>query len=107
MSAGSVATTLAFAAILLGIAAIIDWHRIQISREDENLVPSAVPRPAQQIQWPLLASCSTPAWPLTVGHAHRAMQIHLECVIERCGCKRAAQRTLVEAGRMHPRVEYR
>jgi len=104
---GTLATALAFAAILLFCAAVIAWREIQISREEESLTPSGPAAPVRQFQWPPLASCSAPAQPLTVDQAHRAMQIHLECAIDNCGCKRAAQSALVEAGRMHPRVEYR
>jgi len=106
MSGGAVATTLGFAAILLFIVAIINWHEIQISREEERRAAS-VPGPVQHFQWPPIASCSTPARPLTIDQAHRAMQVHLECAIDHCGCKRAAQSALVGAGRMRLRVEFR
>lgn len=104
MSGGAVATTLGFAAILLCIVAIIDWHRIQIAREEEGLAPSG---PVLRVQWPPLASCAWPARPLTVDQAHQAMQIHRECDIDTCGCKWTAQTVLVEAGHLRPRVEYR
>lgn len=100
---GTLAVALAFAAIMLLVAATIAWREYQISREEESIAPSGAPMP---IQWPTLASCAAPAGPLTVGEAHRAMQIHLECVIDTCGCKRAAWTTLVEEGRIQ-RAEYR
>lgn len=45
-------------------------------------------------------SCCADPGAMTVEQAHRAMQVHLECLVEVCRVRRRARRTLVAAGRM-------
>lgn len=45
-------------------------------------------------------SCSADPGPMTTTQAHKAMQVHLECCVDRCRVRRRARRTLVDHGRM-------
>ncbi|TDP29853.1 hypothetical protein [Nocardia ignorata] len=47
-----------------------------------------------------LLICTVDPGPLSVEQAHRAMQVHLECDVLTCRCRRRARATLVELKRM-------
>ncbi|MFD3594355.1 hypothetical protein ACFWU5_16650 [Nocardia sp. NPDC058640] len=47
-----------------------------------------------------LLMCNRDPGPLTAQQAHRAMQVHLECGVDTCRCRRRARTTLVELNRM-------
>ncbi|MEV0293155.1 hypothetical protein [Nocardia sp. NPDC050710] len=44
-----------------------------------------------------LVDCHADPGELTAAQAHRAMQVHLNCSVERCRVRRRARQTLVEA----------
>ncbi|WP_406272310.1 hypothetical protein OH799_32510 [Nocardia sp. NBC_00881] len=45
-------------------------------------------------------SCGADPGPMTTAQAHKAMQVHLECSVDRCRVRRRARNTLVDNGRM-------
>jgi hypothetical protein len=44
-------------------------------------------------------ACGNDPGVLTNQQAHAAMQLHIDCTVDRCLVRRAARTTLVEAGR--------
>ena len=46
-----------------------------------------------------LLACGTDPGPMTTEQAHAAMQLHLDCTVDRCRVRRRARATLVEAGK--------
>ncbi len=60
--------------------------------------PAASRRELSALWW----THDAPVGPLTPDHAHTIMQMHVECRVDDCPRKRAAFRTLVEAGRIKP-----
>ncbi|MFI6363051.1 hypothetical protein ACIBG0_09910 [Nocardia sp. NPDC050630] len=46
-----------------------------------------------------LLACGNDPGVLTNQQAHAAMQLHIDCTVDRCLVRRAARTTLVEAGR--------
>ncbi|MFI6042058.1 hypothetical protein ACIA8C_10510 [Nocardia sp. NPDC051321] len=46
-----------------------------------------------------MLACGTDPGLLNVEQAHAAMQLHLDCTVDRCRVRRRARATLVEAGR--------
>ncbi|MEV2221474.1 hypothetical protein AB0E01_16530 [Nocardia vinacea] len=46
-----------------------------------------------------LLACGNDPGVLTTEQAHAAMQLHIDCTIDRCRVRRAARTTLVEAGK--------
>ena len=46
-----------------------------------------------------LLTCGADPGPMTVEQAHAAMQLHLDCTVDRCRVRRRARTTLVESGR--------
>lgn len=57
--------------------------------------------------WHLVWTHNAPPRPFTVEQAHPVMRQHLECDLAKCGRKREARRTLVEAGVMKPSTRIR
>ncbi|MEV4126615.1 hypothetical protein [Nocardia sp. NPDC049707] len=46
-----------------------------------------------------LLACGNDPGVLTIEQAHAAMQLHIDCTVDRCRVRRAARTTLVEAGK--------
>ena len=67
-------------------------------------MPTERPRPAwSSAPWPPLCNHAAPSRPPTVDQAHEIMRQHRDCLVDECARKRAAHRTLVQAGRLVPR----
>ncbi|SUE31564.1 Uncharacterised protein [Nocardia farcinica] len=55
---------------------------------------------ANQGMWTAgLLSCGSDPGVMTTTQAHSAMQLHLDCTVDRCLVRRRARATLVEAGK--------
>lgn len=48
---------------------------------------------------PVWSCCADPG-PMNTTQAHRAMQVHIECSVDRCRVRRCARNALVDNGRM-------
>ncbi|RJO76930.1 hypothetical protein D5S18_12015 [Nocardia panacis] len=46
-----------------------------------------------------LLICGRDPGPINTRQAHTAMQLHLDCTVDRCKVRRRARTTLVEAGK--------
>ncbi len=76
-------------------------NRVQAERRREH--PRAqVSRAAKAGMWPDGWPHEPPEHPLSVHEAHRTMQRHRGCLMDECPRKRAAWRTLIEAGKVTP-----
>ncbi|MGY1939272.1 hypothetical protein ACW9HS_24815 [Nocardia gipuzkoensis] len=94
----SIATVFAgCGAVLLGVGCV--WPTDQPRRPAPRRKPARPRCHSRPIQWPQAWTCGTPAQPLTVAEAHRAMQLHRD---HDCARKRAAFAALVAAGRTTP-----
>ena len=67
--------------------------------EDKNQAPAEIASPVGYSVRGLW-SCFADPGELTRGQAHTAMQLHLECGVDRCLVRWRARTALVEAGRM-------
>ncbi|WP_280259287.1 hypothetical protein [Nocardia abscessus] len=94
----SIATVFAgCGAVLLGVGCV--WPTNQPRRPASRREPASTQCHLRTTLWPEAWTCDTPAQPLTVAEAHRAMQLHRD---HDCARKRAAFAALVAAGRITP-----
>lgn len=81
------------------VQAIID----RVEREKQQAVNTErVSRPSPTVGYSVrgLWSCYADPGELTAAQAHTAMQLHLECGVDRCWVRSRARSALVSAGRM-------
>ncbi|MFG3619783.1 hypothetical protein [Nocardia sp. NPDC047654] len=84
-------------AALLGVGCV--WPTDRPRRPARGHRAACTRGTVRPIQWPEAWTCATPAQPLTITEAHRAMQLHRD---HDCGRKRTAFTALVAAGRITP-----
>jgi hypothetical protein len=75
--------------------------RVEAERRRERIMAEDARR-ADDGMWLNGWPHEAPARPLSVHEAHLTTQRHRECPMDRCPRKRAAWRTLIEAGRVTP-----
>jgi hypothetical protein len=86
---------IAIASFILISAASLGFQGVLISRGD---TPYPAPASAQIRS----RACEAPPRKFTMEQAHRAMQLHIDCLITECPRKRAAYIVLVEEGYVRP-----
>ncbi len=84
-----------------GVSAQAIVERVQAEHRRER-TRAQVTRATAAGMWPDGWPHEAPDHPLSVHEAHRAMQRHRNCLIDECPRKRAAWRTLIEAGKVRP-----
>ena len=82
--------------VFAGLVAVCGGVMVVFLREEHDDEVAA--DPPRVLVW----THDAPARPFTAAQAHRVMQAHRTCRRQECPRKRAAYRTLVRAGRLHP-----
>ncbi|MFI9505624.1 hypothetical protein [Nocardia sp. NPDC052566] len=75
--------------------------RVQAERRRERIQAEDA-RAADDGLWPHGWPHEAPDYPMGVLEAHKTMQRHRGCSVERCGRKAAARQALIDAGRLKP-----